>query len=239
MATKNLIIGAGEIGSSLKKFLGSKKLPVIIRDKQEEGILAKIDILHIAIPYSDDFKDIVGIYRERYNPKLTIVYSTVPIGTCEKIDPTIVHSPIEGRHPKLAESLQIFPRWLGCSDPSALTAAVEFWGPLVGSVRQVDSASQTEMLKLRSTAKYGVNLVWADYEKSLADSVGAEWDMVKVFDLDYNLLYEKLGFPEFSRYLLDPPGGQIGGHCVVPNAELLDEQFPHPLLKMIKKMRKK
>lgn len=227
----SLIIGSGEVGKSLHTVL-RREPTCFIRDVKPVKV-PSIDVLHIAFPYSKDFIKSVKNYIEQYDPSLTIVYSSVPIGTCESIGTHIVHSPIEGKHPNLHESIRIMPRWLGAKDKKALRDAGAYWSVFAETVRLVKSSRATEMLKLRSTAKYGINLVWADYEKSLTDSIGAEWDMVKLFDLDYNMLYEQLGFPEYSRYLLDPPGGKIGGHCVRENAILLDAQYPNDLLKMI------
>lgn len=236
--SKSLVIGAGEIGTAIHGVLKSKKKPADIRDVKEPKEQKSYDILHIAIPYTDKFISSVQGYIEQYNPKLAIVYSSTPIGTCEKISEVIVHSPVEGRHPKLKESILVAPRWLGSSDEESLFMALEFWKDVGVVVRPALSSRFTEMLKMRSTAKYGVNLVWTDYEKQLADSVGADWNMVKLFDFDYNYLYEVTGWPQFSRYILDPPEGVIGGHCVVPNAELLNADHPHPMLDMIIEMKK-
>lgn len=239
----HLVIGEGEIGTSLYEVLHKARwsaggvyvrdvAPVVIPEPQ-------IHVLHIAYPYSETFSQTVLDYIEQYDPNLTIIYSTTPIGTCEKIGKNVVHSPVEGRHPDLAESIRRMPRWVGCEDPIAQEYAIAIWMSIVPTVRALHSSAHTEMLKLRSTSKYGVNLVWADYEKKLADLVGVEWEAVKAFDRDYNYLYDSMGYPDYQRYILDPPNGEIGGHCVVPNAELLDKQFPNPMLKMIKKFKKK
>lgn len=234
---RHLVIGAGEIGKSVGAVLG-KKLTVFMRDIDGPKF-AKIDVLHIAFPYSETFTDQVRNYIEMYDPKLVIVYSTTPIGTCEKISKSVVHSPVEGRHPDLQKSIELGVRWIGVADPAAANQAVALWAPFVKVVRAVTSSAYTEVLKIRSTSKYGVNLVWTDYEKQITDLVGMDFDLIKQFDEDYNNLYYDLGYPEFQRYILDPPNGEIGGHCVTQNAELLDKQFPHPMLKAIKKMRKK
>lgn len=234
---RSLIIGMGEIGTALYKALSREKV-VFCRDIEHLD-LDNVGVMHVTIPYSEKFVDIVRDYVEYYNPLLTIIYSTVPIGTCESIGDHIVHSPIEGRHPLLEDSILIGPRWLGCKDQDALNEAMNFWGPIAKIIRTMRSSRYTEFLKIRSTAKYGINIVWTDYEKKVADKLGVSFKALQAFDTDYNELYDKLGFYEFKRYILDPPNGEIRGHCVVPNAELLDKQYPHPMLKMIKKMKPK
>lgn len=234
---RNLIVGNGEIGKALYGVLKRSKA-VFIRDVDGPEY-ADIDVLHIAFPYSDSFVHDVANYIEQYNPVLTFVYSTVPIGTCAKIGDHIVHSPVEGRHPNLKESIEIGVRWVACGDKYAQQKAIEFWSPFVKTVRAMNDARFTEFLKLRSTSKFGINLAWTDYEASVAKDIGMEFNALKQFDEDYNELYAVLGYPQFKRYVLDPPYGSIGGHCVVPNAELLDKQYPSPMLKLIKKMRGK
>ena len=233
----SLIIGRGEIGKALFGFLREVKAEVFIRDAKPTKV-PKIDILHIAFPYSEDFVKHVQAYMEQYDPLLTIVYSTLPIGTTKEIGDNVVHSPIEGRHPALEASIAIGVRWLGSENKSALADAVIFWQQYVKTIRTVNSSDNTEFLKLRSTAKYGINLVWTDYEAKVSKDLGMDYESVKQFDLDYNSLYETLQAPQFKRYILDPPNGEIGGHCIVPNAELLDVQHPHDLLKMIVAMKK-
>lgn len=229
----NLVVGAGEIGTALHKVLRDHRAKAHLRDIAEPEFKDKIDVLHIAIPYSERFVKQVSDYIEQYSPMLTIIYSTLPIGISESIGKHIVHSPIEGRHPKLAESIETMTRWIGAEDPVALEMAVQFWSQYLPKVRTVKSSAFTEFLKLRSTAKYGVNLVWTDYEKKLADLIGLDFSAVKMFDSDYNELYKKLGLDQYQRYILDPPEGVIGGHCIVPNAELLNKQYPNELLKEI------
>ena len=231
----SLIVGMGQVGNGLFKVLLGK-VKVIARDTTTTGIVGEVDVMHICIPYSDKFEKAVKDYIKLYNPGITIVYSTVPIGTCEKLG--VIHSPIEGRHPELAKSILSAPRWLGSSDRDKLKVAKNFWEKLV-PVREMPSADFTEWLKLRSTAKYGVNIAWADYEAEVSKKIGLDFSAVKQFDMDYNLLYDNLEMKQFKRYILDAPNGVIGGHCVVPNAKMLDKQHPNDWLKKIIKMEKK
>lgn len=233
---RSLVIGMGEVGQGVFKVLQGQEKYVLARDKDPLVISDKIDALHICIPYSDSFKNAVSSYVKLYSPKLVIVYSTVPIGTCEELQ--VVHSPVEGKHPAIGLSIQNMARWVGSSNEKMLKEAIKFWEKYV-PVRNVPSASFTEWLKMRSTSKYGINLVWAQYEAEVCEELGMDFVAVKQFDVDYNNLYQRLGMLQFQRYLLDPPEGKIGGHCVVPNAKLLNKQFPNALLEMIIAMEEK
>jgi hypothetical protein len=193
-------------------------------DRQPSG---KFDMMFVAIPYTDKFVDIVADYQKKYEPKNIIIFSTVAIGTCDKLG--AVHSPVEGMHPNLANSIKTATRWLGgeCKEFLDLLSMAKI------KYKQVAEPKYTEFLKLRSTSLYGLNIEFARYGKKVADEIGMEFEFIKDFDRDYNRLYQNLGKTEYHRYILNPPTGKIGGHCVVPNAKILDEQYPDEFLKRI------
>lgn len=230
---RSLVIGMGEVGKGVFDVISSKESSVACRDKDSVIINYHVDVLHICIPHSDEFEAVVKKYMDLYKSEVVIVYSTVPIGTCERLG--VVHSPVEGKHPALGLSIQNMARWLGSSNEKMLKKAMKFWEKY-GPIRHVPKADFTEFLKLYSTSKYGINIVWAQYAADMCEKLDLDYAAVKQFDLDYNQLYERLGMLQYKRYILDPPEGKIGGHCVVPNAELLNEKHPHEMLKMIMDM---
>lgn len=227
---RSLVVGMGEIGKAVKAIFNDAQT----LDLERRAIEPPINIMHICFPYSAEFVDQVKAYANLYKPDHIIIYSTIAIGTTAQI-PGAVHSPVEGRHPKLEESIRKMRRWLGCNqEAEGRYFRYLFHKRGISSIVVPDPAF-TEFLKLRSTSKYGINLVWADYEKSVADDLGMDFNLIKDFDKDYNQLYQQLGMDWAQRYILDPPAGKIGGHCVVPNAHILDEQYPSELLEQIRK----
>ena len=106
------IIGYGEIGSSLAKVYQEKGLVPMIRDLNVNTIHGKIDILDICLPYGENFISTVNSYIDLYLPKLTIIHSTVPVGTTKQISRPVVHSPVRGVHPNLKEGIEKFA-WHG------------------------------------------------------------------------------------------------------------------------------
>ena len=223
------IIGRGQIGKAFSEVLRSV-VPVEAYDRvSSEQCVEKTDILIIAFPYYGDiFCSEVKRYQEMFHPDDTVIVSTVPIGTCSRVG--AVHSPVEGKHPHLAESIRKGVRWIGgiCG-----YKVMQLFEEANLEIKQVAKPEYTEFLKLRSTSLYGVNIEFARYSKSVADSIGMNFKNIKEFDQDYNDLYKELNMPQFQRYILDPPEGDIGGHCVVPNAEILDKQYPNNFLKKI------
>lgn len=238
MNEAHLVIGMGQIGRAIYAVL-KDTFEVYGVETNNRAKLPNVGVLHICIPYSEDFIAVVKGYISKYKPEVTIVYSTVPIRTCETIGPEIVHSPVEGRHPALEDSIRRMPRWVGAHHPTPRETAARIWTMCGVLPKEVGSSMTTEFLKLMSTAKYGINLAFADYQAKVAESMALPWSVVKEFDEDYNMLYRQLGMPQFQRYILDPPHGVIGGHCIVPNAKLLNEQFPSELLEKIISMEKK
>jgi hypothetical protein len=223
-----ILVGYGQIGRAVTQvFSGFHDIDTydITDEIKPKGIY---DLLLVCIPYSKDFVKAVNAYRKEYEVQGTIIFSTVPIGTTRKI-PGAVHSPVEGKHPDLAESILLMPRWIGGQS----YLATQFFEKTKMEVRHADKPEFTEFLKLQSTSNYGINIEWARYCKWVSDRLGMDYDLVKRFNRDYNELYLDLNLDQFQRYILDPPKGNIGGHCVVPNARMLDAQYPNLFLKEI------
>ena len=235
---KAILIGYGEIGKAVFNVF-SHDHEIIIHDVAK-GIdyIAKngerAEILIIAIPYSRHFEKIVKSYQEKFDIKSTLVFSTTQIGTCKRLK--AVHSPVEGKHPNLAESIETGKRWIGGKDERVMRFFKEA-GFKKEQLRVVEKPEFTEFLKLRSTTLYGVNIEFARYSNEVARELKMSFEEVRKFDEDYNELYRKMGMPWFARYILSPPKGKLGGHCVVPNAKKLKKLFPHSMLNEILKKR--
>ena len=222
-----ILVGYGEIGKSVHKVWGENHL-ISVYDPTNAPIKpqGRFDILLVAIPYNERFLKIVKDYQEEFRTQCTIIFSTVPIGTTSKLL-AAVHSPVEGKHPLLEESIRIMPRWVGGEHP----LATRFFGE--GEFIQLEKPEHTELLKLQSTTKYGLNIEYARYIKGICDELKMDYELVKDFDRDYNYLYDKLKMPYFSRYIIDAPVGPKGGHCVVPNARILNKQYPNEMVKIV------
>lgn len=235
----NLVLGNGQIGSSVTNVIAaSGKVYVFDKTGGEPPIIQGVDLMHICFPCWDveEFVKIVETYERKYRPKFTVIWSTVPIGTTKRIE-NAIHSPIEGRHPKLEESIRLMPRWFGYNTPEAGDYFVDYFDSLDLEIKGIESSDWTEALKLLSTTEYGVNLLFADYKAKVAKAIGMDFARTKEWNTDYNELYENLNQDNrFQKFVLDAPDGKIGGHCVVPNAKLLNDQFPDTLVKLIEEM---
>ena len=229
--TKNMIIGYGQIGRAIEGIIGGD---VDIVDPALKRVpRATVDIMHVCFPYSRDFvKELQG-YIKSYKPKHVVIYSTVPIGITKGF-PRTVHSPVEGKHPDLEMSLRLSERWIGYNDLDEAFFFTNFFQDLGLRVRPVENSDFTEALKLLSTTEYGINIEFARYKKIVASELGMDYELTKRWNEEYNKLYKNLGLEKrFQKFVLDAPEGPKGGHCIVPNAKLLQEQFPDELVAIV------
>ena len=113
---RTLILGTGEIGTSLARVLSRAH---VVYGKDKEGEIKFFDfgspvpatskndtwdVLNICYPPSKDFVKITKVYIAQYKPKVTIIHSTVAPGTTIKCGPNVVHSPIHGKHPDISKA---------------------------------------------------------------------------------------------------------------------------------------
>jgi UDP-N-acetyl-D-mannosaminuronate dehydrogenase len=189
----------------------------------------KFNFVHVAIPWSDEFIKAVKEYKDQYLAEkgILIVHSTVPVGTCDHLG--AVHSPVRGVHPDLEQGVKTFIKYFGGED--AVKAAQPFIQCDV-ICHAVDSAKDTEALKLWSTTYYGWNIVFNKFVKDYCDEHDLDFDFVYQHgNLTYNAGYLQLKRGDVLRPVLKYMQGPIGGHCVIPNCELLGGEVADFILK--------
>jgi UDP-N-acetyl-D-mannosaminuronate dehydrogenase len=216
---KHLIIGAGEVGSSLYGVL-NKRYPVWLRDKNND-LSGRFEVLHIAYPPVKNFIKITKDYIKKYKPKLVVIHSTVPIGTTKRIAPFAVHSPIRGIHPRLADGIKTFVKYFGGRD--AIKAS-RYFSAIGIKVENFKNPETTELLKILDTAYYAWNIIFAKETKRICDKFGLDFgEVYTIANQDYNDGYKKLGMPYVVRPVLRAVPGKIGGHCLIPNCNFLND----------------
>lgn len=215
---KTLILGKGEIGKSLGKVLEGA-YEVIYKDT--EPLEGQFDVINICYPYSRDFVKITKDYIKQYKPKLTIIHSTVPVGTTRKIG--AVHSPVNGKHPNLSKSILTFIKFIGANNAYDAYEAEQFLTKAGIQVGHLSSSEATELGKIMCTSYYGWNILFMKEMVKLSEKYGVPFhDVYSTWNMAYNEGYAKMGDTHFTRPVLKPMRGKIGGHCVLNNCELLD-----------------
>jgi len=153
------ILGYGEVGQAIAKFYKNPKIKDLNRDDGLEGV----DILHVCIPWSENFVEIVKREIKKIKPKLTIIHSTVAPGTTKKIISGlpkvyrgVVHSPVRGIHPHLYEGIKTFIKYIGADNKKAGEMAKRHLESLGIKTKVFYPSVTTEIGKLLDTSYYGL-----------------------------------------------------------------------------------
>jgi len=234
MIKKNIgLLGNGEVGKAIGKFyVGKNNCQVYVEEIDTSDFPDKLDILHVCIPYSDNFIDIVKVHIDNYKP-LVIIHSSVPVGTTEKLEYKFaVHSPVRGVHPNLYDGIKTFVKYIGADFAGAGRLVAEHFEE-IGMIPQIVHKSKTtELAKLLSTTYYATCIAFHSYANKLCEKENLSFEAVMTeWNNSYNVGYMKLGKPEVIRPILYlPENDVIGGHCQIPNAKLLEKQYGHDYL---------
>ena len=236
------ILGIGEIGRAFCSLYEEKKIKHLKKDIKHYFNFKNIDVLDICIPYGENFILTVEKEIEICKPKLTIIHSTVPVGTTGKIklpkNCFIVNSPVIGSHPFLKKSIKSFIKHVGYDNKKAAKLIKTHYKSLNLKCKLFKSFESTETAKLLCTSYYGLCIAWHDYINDVCKCNNIDFSVIKKWNKNYNKGYTKLKLTKYIRPILDAPiNKKIGGHCVIPNAILLNSDYPSPLIKEILQFR--
>jgi len=244
-----LVVGLGEVGRALfELFKESGKFDVYGFDIDEGKMrsvvgdvkLSKVfDVMHVCYPCSDQesFVKVTVDYMRRFKPKLTIIDSTVAPGTTQKIfeetKSLVVHSPVRGMHKSLEtmkRDILFWSKYVGGATPEAAELAKKHFEELGLKVKVLRSPVETELAKLFETIYRAWMIVCFQEMHRISRHFGADFD--EVVDM-----IEDIHRVHFNKPLHYP--GVIGGHCLIPNTELLLKVYDSEFLRLILKSNEK
>lgn len=231
------IIGLGEVGKAMQR-LCEKKHRVFGRNRTRDELRGKeVDVLHLCFPYTADFIEIAVKNIKELKPKLIIIDSTVKPGTTQEIfnrtKIPIVHAPIIGKHPHLYQYLFAMEKIIGPVNEQAYRLAKKHFSELGLKVVRFRSPLESEMAKLFCTTYYGWNIIFEKYVHEICRSYGANFNEVyEKLNQIYNRGYART-FPWVRRPILKHQDGAIGGHCVIPNALIINGWLHDELSKFL------
>lgn len=193
----------------------------------------RVDVMHVCYPFQiENFAGEVTRYIELFRPGLTIVNSTVPVGTtraiAQRTSAAVVHSPVRGKHVRMREDLLRYTKFVGATDRVIAEQAARHWQVIGMSTRILSSPEATELAKLTETTYFGLLIAWAHEVERACDKAGQNYDEVTSF-------YEEIGYLPAVKYF----PGIIGGHCVIPNIELLKQNEDSEIFEAILSSNKK
>jgi UDP-N-acetyl-D-mannosaminuronate dehydrogenase len=236
---KHLILGTGEVGKAILNLTGGTGIDKSVPKDVEKALSKdKFDVLHVSFPYSPSFVAHVRDYKRKYlkTGGLVIIHSSIPVGTTVKCGKNAVHSPIRGVHPHLEEGIKTFVKYFGGKEAQRAAKIMKACG--VNKSVTTLKAEETEALKLWDTTYYGWNIVFMKAVYAFCKKHKLSFDLVySSANLSYNDGYKELGRPEVVRPVLKPMPGKIGGHCIMNNAQLLNDELAKMLIKANKKLK--
>jgi UDP-N-acetyl-D-mannosaminuronate dehydrogenase len=245
-----LVVGLGEIGCTLFELLKEKdsftvygldldetKMRAICPD---QGELPKaVDTMHICLPCkgSDNFVGTVTSYAKQFKPELLIINSTVPPGNTKKVqkrcDCLVAHSPARGVHKSPEHMKWEMKRWtkyVGGADAKAAEAACKHFEKMGLKVKVLKSCAETELAKLFETTYRAWMIACFQEMHRISQAFEADFDEVVDFLEDTHRV-------RLDRPIMFP--GHIGGHCLIPNTELLLQSYDSEFLRLILKSNQK
>jgi len=225
---KIVVVGMGEVGKPLFELASRYHEVLGIDIEPPKERLENVDVLHICFPF--EIKDFIGEtarYIELFKPAVTIINSTVGIGTtraiAQRTGTPVVNSPVRGKHVKMLEELQHYTKFVGALDPAAAQLAANHFESLGLKTKILSAPEATELAKLTETTYFGLMIAWAQELERYCDRIDQDYAEVTSF-------YDEIKFFPPVKYF----PGVIGGHCVMPNIEILSRFEDSPMLKAIK-----
>ena len=220
----HLIIGRGAVGTALYNILKKTDKSIKIVDKNPKD-MKFVNVIHICFPYSESFETLVEEYIQQYDPKIVVIHSTVRVGTTSHIREhsgiEVLHSPVVGQHNALEEGLLTFEKWIAPANKDIK----KYFEKAGMKVIEKSKSEICELAKLFSTFRYGLAIARAQEEARICKQIDVPFeDVSDEFLKMYNVGYRKLGMPNTCQPITTP--GFIGGHCVMPNIDLLLSTYP-------------
>lgn len=245
-----LVVGLGEIGRTLFELLKEKDSFAVYgldsdqtkmrTARQDPSKLPKeVDTMHICLPCKDQDKFVatVASYAKKFKPRLLIINSTVPPGTTKKIQQAckclVAHSPARGVHKSpehMKWELKRWTKYVGGADAEAAEAACKHFEKIGLKVKKLKSCAETEVAKLFETTYRAWMIACFQEMHRISRNVEADFDDAVDF------------LEDTHRVRLDRPvmfPGVIGGHCLIPNTELLLSFYDSEFLRLILKSNEK
>lgn len=224
--TLSLVVGLGEVGRPLREVL-ERAHRVEGIDVSPRDVAGSVEFLHVCYPGElPDFIGTTSDYVARYEPSIVVIHSTVMVGTTravqERVKCPVVHSPVRGKHARMGEELLRYVKFIGALDDDAAARVAKHFEAAGMRTHRLRSPEATELAKLSETTYLGLLVAFAQDIDRFAGRVGVSYDEIVEF-------YKEIGYLPGVHFF----PGVIGGHCVMPNIELLKRTFDSRLLDAI------
>lgn len=229
--TEDVVAGLGEIGNPIRQLIskatntvGYDKNPAIT-DKISKHDSLQTRLLHVCIPFNENFERSVIELNKKFTPLGIVIHSTIGLGTTkklqQKLEIPIIYSATRGVHKRMLYDLRRYTKFYAIEkDAPNAKWATSNYSDLLKKCR-VKSKQMTDPITLElskiivDTSYYGWLINYAQLSNMIAIKHKVDYDEMWSFA------------DEIHKYLGNRPKmfpGFIGGHCVIPNLALINDQ---------------
>ena len=224
----DIILGMGEVGSTLFDLLSERGFNCIGIDKENEKCknysenisIENSEYLHVCLPGElNKFEEIIADWIKKIKDlQVVIIHSTVRPGTTKilqnKFEIPILFSPIRGVHRRFLDDIKKYTKFIS-SDKKEITLKIKLdLEKRFQKIQWMPNTKTAELAKiLVDTTYYGWLINYAQITKMICDKEKIDFNEMWKFADE---IHENLG----NRPKMYP--GIIGGHCVIPNLSLAE-----------------
>ena len=224
----DIILGMGEVGETLFDLLVDRKFDCVgidlddskCKNYSENQVIQNPQYLHVCLPGElEKFTNIVIEWVDKIkNVQVVVIHSTVKPGTTksiqEKLSIPILFSPIRGVHRRFLDDIKKYTKFISFDDANIDSKIKK---DLENRFEKIDWMSTTKTAELAKilvdTTYYGWLINYAQITKMICEKENIDFDEIWKFADE---IHENLG----NRPKMFP--GIIGGHCVIPNLNLVE-----------------
>lgn len=224
----DIILGMGEVGETLFDLLVDRKFDCIGIDLEdskcknytENKIIENPQYLHVCLPGElEKFTDIVIEWINKIkNIQVVVIHSTVKPGTTKNIQERssipILFSPVRGVHRRFLDDIKKYTKFISFDETEINSQIKKDLENRFEKVEWMSTTKTAELAKiLVDTTYYGWLINYAQITKMICEKENVDFDEMWKFADE---IHENLG----NRPKMFP--GIIGGHCVIPNLNLVE-----------------
>ena len=229
---KNVVAGLGEIGIPILKLISKNTIAVgydtnkklMDEKKYKKYSDLKNSFLHICIPFTKKFSpNVISLYK-KFHPYCIVIHSTVSPYTTKNLQKQlpipVIYSATRGVHKRMFSDLKRYTKFFAVDKKiqKAKWAASEYTELMKKCGVKTKKMSTSVTLELAKivvdTSYYGWLINYAQLSNVIAIQHKVNYDEMWSFS------------DEIQKFLSNRPKlypGFIGGHCVIPNLDLMND----------------
>jgi len=230
---KDVVAGLGEIGLPILRLL-SKTRTVVGYDVNPKLMdQKKFDkhedqdtvFLHVCIPFSSKFQIHIKNLYKQFFPKCIVIHSTISPYTTKKLQAglkiPIIYSATRGVHRRMFSDLKKYTKFYALEK----NAPKKQWATQTFSKYMKKCGVKTKKMSDPITLELSKIIVDTSYYGWLINYAQLSNMIARKHNVDFDEMW--LFADEIHKFLKNRPKmfpGFIGGHCVIPNLELIGEE---------------